>query len=123
MTVDANIIIAYLAGDDLVVRALSEWRSSGQSIFLPTVAETEILSFSSWTDEERLSTEKFLEENFVSIPFDRSIARLAAELRRFYKIKLPDATIAATALFTFSPLITRNDHDFKNIKNLQIIKI
>lgn len=45
MTIDANIIIAYLAGDAEVIDVLSLWRETGKSLFIPTIAEAEVLSF------------------------------------------------------------------------------
>lgn len=123
MTIDANIVIAYLWGDNAVIGALSQWKEEGRPLFLSTVAETEILSFSKWTSKERTATEQFLEENFTSLAFDRKLARIAAEIRRQRKIKFPDAAIAATALFTRTPLITRNQRDFRGIKELSLIAI
>ncbi|OGE79992.1 MAG: hypothetical protein A2660_02760 [Candidatus Doudnabacteria bacterium RIFCSPHIGHO2_01_FULL_45_18] len=123
MTLDANIVIAYLNGDPIIEEFIKKSRSEGLLLFLPTVAESEVLSFSNWTPEERKATEQFLEENFTSITFDRSIARIAAEIRRTVKIKFPDAAIAATALFTKTPLLTRNLHDFQNVPDLQILSI
>ena len=72
---------------------------------------------------EKRVVKKFLEENFVSIIFDRAIARMTADIRVTQKVKLPDAAIAATAIFTNSALITRNIKDFKKIKGLDIIEI
>jgi len=97
MTIDTNIIIAYLTGDERIVNALSDWKRNGVPLFLSSIVEAEILSFAEWTNEERRNAESFLEEHFVSIPFDRTLARLAASLRRMVRIKLPDATISATA--------------------------
>ncbi|MBI5401180.1 MAG: PIN domain-containing protein [Candidatus Yonathbacteria bacterium] len=123
MTIDANIIIAYLAGDQEVVEALSQFRQEGKILILPTVVEAEVLSSSGWTKEERLITESFLEENFTSIPLDRHIAKVSAEIRRETKLKFPDAAIAATALFANTPLITRNIRDFKKVPGLSLLKI
>lgn len=123
MTLDANIIIAYLGGDSSVIDTLTEWRREGRPLFLSTVVETEILAFDSWSTEERKVTEHFLEENFTSIPFDRGVARVTAALRRDIKIKFPDAAIAGTALFTHTPVVTRNVKDFKKIGALRVIKI
>jgi predicted nucleic acid-binding protein len=123
MTIDTNIIIAYLSGELEVREILSQWQSMGLQLFLSTVAETEVLSFSKFTQEELQATLKFLEENFISISFDREVSRIAAKLRRDYRLKFPDAAIAATAIFTNTPLVTRNIRDFKRIPYLKIIKV
>ena len=123
MTVDSNIVIAYLTGDQSVIAALTDWKERGFPLFLSAIVESEVLSFSAWTDAERRTTETFLEENFLTIPFDRSIARVAASIRRATNIKLPDAAIAATALFTSSPLVTRNARDFRKIENLTLLTL
>ena len=123
MTLDANIIIAYLSGDQVVIDMLSRWRTTGSPLFLSTVAEAEVLSFSKWNNQELDATEKFLQEGFTSIVFDRSIAHLAANIRRSTRIKLPDAAIAATALFTHTPLVTRNQRDFKAVDGLTVLGI
>lgn len=123
MTIDSNIVIAYLTGDKAVVQALSQWKQGGVPLFLSAIVEAEILSFADWTNEERLRVEVFLEEHFVSIPFDRSVAHLAASIRRQKRIKLPDAAIAATALYTGSPLVTRNVRDFRAVSGLTIVEL
>lgn len=123
MTIDANIIIAYLGGDKPAIEKLTAWRGEGRPLFLSTVVETEVLSFSDWTPEERRLAENFLTGNFTSIAFDRTVARIAAAIRRTAKVKFPDAAIAATALFTHTPLVTRNQRDFRHIRDLTIITI
>ncbi|MBU6490919.1 type II toxin-antitoxin system VapC family toxin [Patescibacteria group bacterium] len=121
MTLDTNIIIAYLDGEGEVVRALSDLKSNGVPFFLSSIVEAELLSFSRWTDAERRATQSFLEQNFISIAFDRTVARIAAHVRRSVKsVKLPDAAIAATALYTNIPLVTRNAYDFRGIAGLSI---
>jgi predicted nucleic acid-binding protein len=123
MTIDTNIIIAYLAGEDDVIDFLDSWRMQGGFLYLPTIVEAEVLSFSKWTTREYNTIAKFLEENFISVPFDRQVAQLAAKLRKTYSMKLPDAAIAASALIKSIPLMTRNLKDFKKVKNLEIIEI
>lgn len=78
MTIDANIITAYLAGEKSVVDVIIEWRKNGQPIFLSAITEAEVLSFSAWTTEEKTKTIRFLEENFIFVPFVRQIARMRA---------------------------------------------
>lgn len=123
MTVDANIIIAYLAGDQAVIELLTELKRDGKPLFIPTIAEAEVLSFSGWSAAERRVTEDFLDEHFTSIPFDRTVARIAAHVRRETKIKFPDAAIAATALATHTPLLTRNYRDFRRVLELKIVTV
>lgn len=75
------------------------------------------------TPNERALTELFLEENFIFVPFDRFVARIAARLRRETRIKFPDAAIAATAIFTRTSLVTRNLKDFRRVPNLEIVNL
>ena len=52
---------------------------------------------------------------------DDNIVEKTIDVRRLYKIKLPDAIIAATVLTNNFTLITGNTKDFKNIKGLKVI--
>ena len=64
-------------------------------------------------------------EEFISladvIEVDKHIILTCIDLRKNYKIKLPDALIAATALTRDLTLITNNEKDFASIKNLSVI--
>ena len=62
----------------------------------------------------------FTQEAYV-FPLNEDIVAKTIELRKKYKIKLPDAIIAATALVFNLVLITHNSIDFKNIKSLKLI--
>lgn len=123
MNVDSNIIIAYLDGDKSVIDILSNWKNEGKFLFISAIVETEVLSFSKWNEEERINTEQFLTDNFIFVPFDRHISHVAATIRRDVKLKFPDAAIAATSIFTNTPLITRNVRDFKKVSNISLIEI
>ncbi len=54
-------------------------------------------------------------------PMDDTIVDKTIEVRCLYKIKLPDAIIAATALVTELTVITRNTKDFDKIKGLEVL--
>lgn len=123
MTLDANIIVAYLNGESAVVDQIIKWRREGVTLLLPTVVEAEILSFPALVGVELQKTEVFLTDNFTSIPLDRAIARVAASIRRTYKMKLPDAAIAATALMTHTSLVTRNAKDFRKVHGIRMLTI
>ena len=62
----------------------------------------------------------FTEEAFI-IPLDEDIVKKTIDLRKKYKIKLPDAIIAATALVFDLILVTHNIIDFKNIRELKLV--
>ena len=49
------------------------------------------------------------------------IAERTALLRQTVKIKLPDAIVAATALYYDLTLVTRNTADFKNVPGLIVV--
>jgi len=110
MVLDTNILIAYLNGEGKIIKMLSEWKSSGRALFIYTISKKDI---------EKI---RFFLNNFFSVPFDDSIAEKAAFIRRIYKLKLPDAGIAATALAYNIPLVTR-DRQFKKIKEIIVIEI
>ncbi len=50
------------------------------------------------------------------------IKKKAIQIKQKYKLKLPDAIIAVTAILYNLPFIT-SDADFKNIKDLNLIFI
>jgi hypothetical protein len=52
---------------------------------------------------------------------DDAIVDKTIEVRSLYKIKLPDAIIAATAIGNGLVLVTRNTKDFKDIEGLEVI--
>ena len=122
MTIDTNILIAHLQGDESVITALSVWKLSGRMLLISSIVRAEVLSRADLTDSDIEEILKFI-GNFSSVPFDDRIAELAGKLRREYHITLPDAGIAATALFHSTPLVTRNQKDFKKVADLQIVSI
>jgi predicted nucleic acid-binding protein len=66
-------------------------------------------------------------EEFISladvIETNRLIIQNCIDLRKNYKIKLPDALIAATALSQDLILITNNEKDFSQIQSLTVINL
>jgi predicted nucleic acid-binding protein len=80
----------------------------------------EVLAKSSANANELIEIRRFCENCKVYV-VDTNIAPLAIDLRRNYRIKLPDALIAATALYKDLILITRNVSDFNKVENLEIV--
>jgi len=106
---DSNIII-YLSKNELPFSILDQFAA----LFVSVISYMEVLGY-------RFSNSK--EENFVkelvsmfNIRFiDQEIAGNVIDIRKQYRIKLPDAIIAATADTDDLCLVTRNVEDFKNI--------
>ncbi|MBB3054595.1 type II toxin-antitoxin system VapC family toxin [Mucilaginibacter gotjawali] len=80
----------------------------------------EVFANSNTSGEESQKLKSFCD---VATVYDVGIeiASITVELRKRYKIKLPDAIIAATALHNDLVLITRNTSDFEKIEGLEII--
>lgn len=121
ITIDSNIVIAYLAEDTEVSPFLDACREKGVYLYISTVVASEVLAFE-MTDAERKIVKNFL-KNFILVPFTENLVDLVANLRMKSKIKLPDAIIAATALHTKTPLLTRNTKDFRKIEGLQLLEV
>lgn len=121
-TVDTNILIYHANGDTEVTQFLSAQFGHDARLFLPTIAVVEFFSFPALTPEaERVFTS--LLPHFHIVPLDYPLSLTAARLRRDSTLKLGDSVIAATALMTHSPLVTRNLRDFKKVHELEIFSI
>jgi len=112
--VDTNILLYYLKGNDEVVELISD-----KDLTISFITELEILSFPKLTTDVENQIKEFL-SNCTIIELKREIKDLTIELRKRYKLKLPDAVIAASAYFYNLPLITA-DKDFQKLKEMNII--
>ena len=121
-TLDTNAILYYLKDDVGAVSVLRDVFAENVPIYVSAVTELELFAYSDLTAEEESLIEELLATISV-IPVDSRIARLAAFVRRSYRLKVPDSVIAATAMFTGSKLLTRNTRDFRKIPNFIVLKI
>lgn len=80
------------------------------------VNKIELLSFTNVPDQ----IEAFTKEVHV-INLDDAIVAKTIEIRRKYKLKLPDAVIAATAVVMNLSLVTHNISDFNGINGLKLV--
>ena len=121
-TLDTNAILYYLKDDPDTVFSLRNIFSQNVPLYVSAITELELFAFSKLSAAE----EKLIEELLTTvavISLDSHIARLAAFIRRQYRLKVADSVIAATAMFTGSTLLTRNIRDFRKIPNLSLLKI
>ena len=102
---DTNIVIDYLAGirvaEDTVLNCLDS--------AISVISWIEVLAGISAEQQE--ATLRFL-RTLTQMPLTPKIASEAAQVRRSYRLKLPDAIILATAYVEGRILLTRNTEEF-----------
>ena len=117
---DTNAVVALLRGQQLLTAKLqkSEW------IGISVISQLEFLAFSSLPEQDRHLFKLFCQRVEI-IDLHSGNSFMIDSILRFrtrYKLKLPDAIIAASALQNNAILITE-DADFRNIIELQITSI
>jgi toxin FitB len=74
------------------------------------------------TDHRLTACARTLLDQYTTENSGNSIRDDAAMIKRTFKLKLPDAVIAATAMHLNAPLITR-DNDFRQVAHLIEVRI
>jgi predicted nucleic acid-binding protein len=114
--IDTNVLI------DFQVRIIPP---SGQAFIADIIDESFVVSFINYI--EYLVYEHVTEDMlyFISlatvIETNKLIIDQTIAIRKAYKIKLPDAIVAATALVNNLTLVSRNTKDFHKIQGLTIL--
>ena len=117
---DTNIAIYYLQqqlppkAEEFIDDSLKE-----DLPFISAMTEIELLCWKNLTEQQTEVINKFIAGSTV-IDLEKSIKSRTVEIRKHYRIKLPDAIIAASALVYDLTLLTRNLKDFKDIENLKV---
>lgn len=112
---DTNALIYLLSGDSCMKSYLANY------IGLSVISEIELLSFPGITSFEEQQIRFFIKDCTVLF-LTENVKNKTIALRRSYKIKLPDAIIAATAIENNLQLITA-DKGFKQIAELDLALI
>lgn len=118
MLLDSNILIACFEADPSATSFVFANQQQRQQMFVSIISVTEVLSLKTLSEEETQRVKDFLDE-FVILPFDRRVAETAGELRRAYRLSLPDAALAATAQIYTLPFITR-DKIFSRVAEITV---
>lgn len=114
--IDTNIAIYLLTGNRQVLNLLD-----GQMVYLSFVTELELLSKPSITPDEEKHINAFLAQCVV-IDFLPSVKETVIDFRRRYRMKLPDAIVAATAYVLGLPLVTA-DKGFTRVEELILLAV
>lgn len=121
-TLDTNAILYYLKDDPHTVSSLRKIFTQNVPLYVSAITELELFAFSNLSATEEAVIEELLTTVAV-FAVDSHIARLAAFIRRQYRLKLPDSSIAATAMFTVSTLLTRNTRGFQRVPRLSLLNV
>ena len=115
---DTNAIVALLQGNSQLIQLLqnADW------IGISVISQIEFLAFSGLSQADRLLFQQFLQRVAV---VDLTMANVALiekiiELRQQYRLKLPDAIIAAMAIQNSASLVTA-DQEFAKVTILAVI--
>jgi predicted nucleic acid-binding protein len=115
--IDSNTVIDFFNGK--LPNAGRQLLSEAEPV-ISIITHIELFSGNNIINEEYQQLQRFVNIAII-YPVNLPIAAETISIRKKYKIKLPDALIAATAIVHNFTLITRNIADFKKIDNLKII--
>ena len=111
---DTNVILYLLSGDETVAEFLTN-----KNIFISFVTELELLGYKDMDQEELLAIERLL-ANFTIVDINSEIKSTVIRFRKFYKLKLPDAIIAATSYYLNLTFMTA-DQKLSRVSELNIL--
>ena len=116
---DTNVFIGQIINDPKSSEFFSETFLNNNQVLTSQIVRLELLSYGELTHETEYAIINLLKQ-FEVVNIDSEIESKTIEIRRRYKLKLPDAIIAATAIVEGAALITFNSKDFKKIRELDI---
>ncbi len=113
---DTNSVIYFFDGEETISGLIE---NAKEQIFISCITKIELLCFE--TDDKVVvkDIDSFLKEVEI-LYFDDDIIDCAVSYRKSYKLKLPDAIIAATAKVRRLSLVTA-DKAFQKIPDIDII--
>jgi len=115
---DTNAVIAILRGNHKVIEILrpAEW------VGISIITQIEFLVFPDMTCQDKILFDNFLKKvSVVELAENKTeLLKNIVEIRQKYRIKLPDAIIAGTAVCKSAALITADLH-LQRIQNLCVI--
>lgn len=114
IVIDTSFIINLFNGVTEVQELITN-----RNLFVSVISEIEVLSFPNLKDSDKALIKNFLSECYI-VDIEPAIKDITIEIRSTFKTKLPDAVIAATAMYFDLPLFTM-DKGFEKIADLQAV--
>ena len=119
-----NVSIDYLFDTNILIYLLNNQLAEnlpGGRYGYSVITEIELLSFPALTATDTQIINNYL-SNIVLLNLTESIKQKTISLRRAYRIKLPDAIIAATAIVSGAMLLS-NDKTLHLIQDLKCLSL
>lgn len=115
---DTNAIVALLQGNLQLIELLKDAEWLGVSV----ISQIEFLVFPGLTQGDRQIFEQFLQrvEVLGLVAMDAVLIEKIIEIRQQYRLKLPDAVIAAMTIQNSASLVTA-DREFAKVTILTVI--
>lgn len=116
LVADTNPLVYLLGGNEHVGKHLD-----GKECWISVITELELFGKKNLSAADKREIQILIDSCFVTdlLPSIKSITK---NLQQSTYLKLPDAIIAATALYLDLPLLTA-DSGFKKVKDLELILI
>jgi predicted nucleic acid-binding protein len=114
--IDTNTIIDYLEGK---LPEKSNLLLDNLKFQFSIISRIELLAWPRATETQLKLLTDFIAISHI-FDFNEPIILKSIEIRKNYRIKLPDAIIASTAIVNKLTLVTRNTSDFVKISNLNL---
>lgn len=112
LLLDTNAVLHLLASDRIVKQLRKK------TLSVSVITEMELLSYPLLKKEDEQNIQSFL-NHIAIIGLTEIVKQNAVHLRKKYKLKLPDAVIAATAL-SFNLILFTNDQGLFKINEISI---
>jgi len=110
VVLDSDVLINYSKG----LVNLELYFDEYEKVYISAITYLEIFGFEfSNKREEKLLTD--ISKKVVIVNINENIIKKVIDIRKKFKVKLPDAIIFATATFLNADLISFNDADFKKL--------
>jgi len=121
MVFDTRFFIEhYYSGDERILRRTKDEIRRNRGRFVSSIVLHEVFWLTLGTEgrETAVLRADLLEKDFRVVSVDAEIARVSAELRHRYKMRLADSVIAATALVLKAVCLSDDPHirDVREIK-------
>jgi tRNA(fMet)-specific endonuclease VapC len=115
---DTNAVIAIVKGNSKLLARLN----AATYVSFSIISVIEFMAFSNLSKEDKAVFEEMLAEaNVIDLDYaDKNLLNSIVAIRQTYKLKLPDAIIAATAL-TYNCQLVSNDKNIIKVPQLSII--